>query len=61
MVALVLMPALVFGPEILPDVGRSLGKVIKGFQDASREFEEEFKKEAVRVEAEAVERKEEDN
>jgi len=38
-----------------------LGQAIKGFQDASREFEEEFKKEAARVEAEAVERKEEEN
>lgn len=61
MLALVLIPALIFGPKRLPDVGRSLGQAIKGFQDASREFEEEFKKEAARVEAEAVERKEEEN
>jgi Sec-independent protein translocase protein TatA len=29
-----------------------LGKAVKGFQDASREFEEEFKREAARIEEE---------
>ena len=33
-----------------PEIGRSLGKAIKGFQDASKEFEDEFKKEAARIE-----------
>jgi sec-independent protein translocase protein TatA len=37
---------LVFGPKKLPEIGKSLGKAIKGFQDASKEFEAEFKKEA---------------
>ncbi len=37
---------LIFGPKKLPEIGRSLGKSIKSFQDASREFEAEFKKEA---------------
>ncbi|PSN13864.1 hypothetical protein C7271_22170 [filamentous cyanobacterium CCP5] len=55
MAALVLIPLLVFGPKKLPEVGRSLGKAIKGFQDASREFEEEFKKEAERIESESRE------
>ena len=30
---------LVFGPKKLPEIGRSLGKALKGFQEASREFE----------------------
>ena len=29
----------------LPEIGRSLGKAVKGFQDASKEFEDEFKRE----------------
>ncbi len=41
---------LVFGPKKLPEIGRSLGKAIKGFQDASKEFEAEFKKETDRIE-----------
>ncbi|MEO1403523.1 MAG: TatA/E family twin arginine-targeting protein translocase [Cyanobacteria bacterium J06635_1] len=41
---------LVFGPKKLPEIGRSLGKALKGFQDASKEFESEFKKEAERIE-----------
>ena len=41
---------LVFGPKKLPEIGRSLGKAIRGFQDASKEFENEFKKEAQQIE-----------
>ncbi|MDJ0580898.1 TatA/E family twin arginine-targeting protein translocase [Crocosphaera sp.] len=37
---------LVFGPKKLPEIGRSLGKAVRGFQDASKEFENEFKREA---------------
>ncbi|MEL6232174.1 MAG: TatA/E family twin arginine-targeting protein translocase [Cyanobacteria bacterium J06627_3] len=49
--ALIMMVALlVFGPKKLPEIGRTLGKAIKGFQDASKEFEDEFKKEASRIE-----------
>lgn len=49
--ALIMMVALlVFGPKKLPEIGRSLGKALKGFQDASKEFEDEFKKEAERIE-----------
>ena len=35
---------LVFGPKKLPELGRSLGKTLKGFQAASSEFEQEFRK-----------------
>ncbi|WP_448381457.1 TatA/E family twin arginine-targeting protein translocase [Gloeomargarita sp.] len=37
---------LIFGPRKLPEIGRSLGKTVKSFQQAAREFEEEFKREA---------------
>jgi len=49
--ALILVIALlVFGPKKLPEIGRSLGKAIRGFQDASKEFETEFKREAQELE-----------
>lgn len=35
---------LVFGPKRLPELGRTLGRTLKGFQSASREFEQEFRK-----------------
>jgi sec-independent protein translocase protein TatA len=34
---------LVFGPKRLPELGRSLGRTLKGFQSASSEFEKEFR------------------
>ncbi|KAF8394344.1 hypothetical protein HHK36_020552 [Tetracentron sinense] len=37
--------ALLFGPKNLPEVGRSIGKTIKSFQQAAKEFESELKKE----------------
>ncbi|KAI3668979.1 hypothetical protein L6452_40196 [Arctium lappa] len=36
---------LVFGPKKLPEVGRSIGKTFKSFQQAAKEFETELKKE----------------
>jgi sec-independent protein translocase protein TatA len=49
--ALILVIALlVFGPKKLPEIGRSLGKAIRGFQDASKEFEAEFTREADKLE-----------
>ncbi len=41
---------LVFGPKKLPEIGRSLGKTLRSFQDASKEFENEFKREAQQIE-----------
>ena len=37
---------LIFGPKKLPEIGRSVGKAIRGFQEASNEFQNEFQKEA---------------
>ncbi|CAI5502934.1 unnamed protein product, partial [Closterium sp. Naga37s-1] len=34
-----------FGPKKLPEVGKGLGKTVKGFQDAAKEFQSELKAE----------------
>ncbi|KAL5712420.1 hypothetical protein ACHQM5_014597 [Ranunculus cassubicifolius] len=49
--------ALVFGPKKLPEVGRSIGKTVKSFQQAAKEFESELKKEPEQIGASAVEPK----
>ncbi|XWS42510.1 hypothetical protein CRYUN_Cryun16bG0020300 [Craigia yunnanensis] len=36
--------ALVFGPKKLPEIGKSIGKTVKSFQQAAKEFESELKK-----------------
>ncbi|KAI5075415.1 hypothetical protein GOP47_0009491 [Adiantum capillus-veneris] len=35
--------ALIFGPKKLPEIGKSLGKTVKSFQQAAKEFESEVK------------------
>ncbi|MBW4518322.1 MAG: TatA/E family twin arginine-targeting protein translocase [Scytolyngbya sp. HA4215-MV1] len=50
MMVILVLALLVFGPKKLPEIGRSLGKAIRGFQDASKEFESEFKREAENLE-----------
>ncbi len=50
MIVIMVVALLIFGPKKLPEIGRSVGKAIKGFQDASREFESEFKREAEQLE-----------
>ena len=42
---------LVFGPRRLPELGRTLGKTLKGFQSASSEFEKEFRAAVASTEA----------
>ncbi len=56
--------ALVFGPSKLPELGKGLGKTMKSFQTAAKEFETELKaasadddKEKVTPEGEAVVKK----
>ncbi|MFN9643964.1 MAG: TatA/E family twin arginine-targeting protein translocase [Cyanobacteriota bacterium] len=34
---------IVFGPKRLPEMGKTLGRTLKGFQSASLEFEQEFR------------------
>lgn len=50
MVLIMVVALLVFGPKKLPEIGRSMGKAIRSFQDASKEFESEFKREAEQLE-----------
>ena len=50
-IALITIVALlVFGPKKLPEIGRSVAKTLRSFQDASKEFENEFKREAQKIE-----------
>ena len=42
---------LVFGPKRLPELGKTLGKTLKGFQSASKEFEREINKAMAEPEA----------
>ena len=44
---------LVFGPKRLPELGKTLGRTLKGFQSASQEFEKEFRS-AITTEPEPV-------
>jgi sec-independent protein translocase protein TatA len=50
MIVILVVALLIFGPKKLPEIGRSLGKALKGFQDASREFQSEFQREAAEIE-----------
>ncbi len=50
MAVILTIALLIFGPKKLPEIGRSLGKAIRGFQDAAEEFESEFKREAQQIE-----------
>lgn len=50
MALIMILALLIFGPKKLPEIGRSLGKAIRGFQEASKEFQDEFKKEAEQIE-----------
>ena len=43
---------LVFGPKRLPELGKTLGRTLRGFQSASKGFEEEFRRAVDTVEAE---------
>ena len=52
---------LVFGPKRLPELGRTLGKTLKGFQSASKEFEREINKAMAEPELNAAERVEEES
>ncbi|WP_427159013.1 TatA/E family twin arginine-targeting protein translocase [Aliinostoc sp. HNIBRCY26] len=50
MALIMVVALLVFGPKKLPEIGKSLGKAIRGFQEASNEFQSEFKREAEQLE-----------
>ena len=50
MAVILVIALLIFGPKKLPEIGRSMGKALKGFQEASKEFENEFMREAEQIE-----------
>lgn len=54
MMLVFVLALLVFGPKKLPEIGKTLGKTIRGFQDASKEFENEFRREAEALETESA-------
>ena len=41
---IVVLGLLIFGPKRLPQLGKTIGKTIKGLQNASKEFENEISK-----------------
>lgn len=49
MAVIFIVALLIFGPKKLPEIGRSLGKTIRSFQDASKDFQSEFQKEAAQI------------
>jgi sec-independent protein translocase protein TatA len=44
MAVILVVALLIFGPKKLPEIGRTMGKTLKSFQDASKEFEAEIKR-----------------
>ena len=41
---IVILALLIFGPNRLPQLGKTIGKTLKGLQTASKEFENEINK-----------------
>ena len=41
---IIVMALLIFGPKRLPQLGKTIGKTLKGLQTASTEFENEINK-----------------
>ena len=41
---IVVLALLIFGPKHLPQIGKTIGKSLKGLQTASKEFENEINK-----------------
>ena len=41
---IVVLTLLIFGPKQLPQLGKTIGKTLKGLQTASKEFENEINK-----------------
>ena len=41
---IVILALLIFGPKRLPQLGKTIGKTLKGLQTSSKEFENEINK-----------------
>ncbi len=53
--------ALIFGPSKLPELGKGLGKTVKSFQTAAKEFETELKAATADDDEDAVKKPANDN
>ncbi|MDY6939034.1 MAG: TatA/E family twin arginine-targeting protein translocase [Cyanobacteriota bacterium] len=51
MAVILVLALLVFGPKKLPEIGSSLGKAIRGFQDATKDFEKELEREVKKLDS----------
>ena len=43
-IVILILGLLIFGPKRLPQLGKTIGKTLKGIQNASKEFESEINK-----------------
>ena len=43
-IVILILGLLIFGPKRLPQLGKTIGKTLKGIQSASKEFESEINK-----------------
>ena len=43
-IVILILGLLIFGPKRLPQIGKTIGKTLKGIQTASKEFENEINK-----------------
>ena len=43
-IVILILGLLIFGPKRLPQLGRTIGKTLRGIQTASKEFENEINK-----------------
>lgn len=59
MVVILVIALLIFGPKKLPEIGSSLGKAIRSFQDGAKDFEKEFQREAKQLEQQPTAKKSE--
>jgi len=52
LIVILVVALLIFGPKKLPEIGRSLGKTKRAFEEASREFQDEMKRQTAALEQE---------
>lgn len=52
LMVILVVALLIFGPKKLPEIGRSLGKTKRAFEEASREFQDEIKRQTAALEQE---------
>ena len=50
LVIILVIALIIFGPEKLPELGKSLGQAIRGFRDGTTKATEEAKKELKEIE-----------